>query len=155
MWAINPISNPKFHLWSTLRMKVCFVKILGFINQCNLLQCEDIQSYINLLQLHYCFTSSSFLKIEVRSSSKTSVNLYQTTRCQSPEDNVLHCQRRNNLRSNINMKWRLKSEIVEPQQTYEYIAKQRLGKHIPSATNTQATIKVLPFLCNGEVNTPL
>jgi hypothetical protein len=32
---------------------------------------------------------------------------------------------------------------------------QWFGKHFPAATNTQATIEELPFLFNGEVNTPL
>jgi hypothetical protein len=43
--------------------------------------------------------------------------------------------------------------MVEPEQTS--IAKQRLGNQIATATNTQATIEKLPFLCNGEVNIPL
>jgi hypothetical protein len=47
----------------------------------------------------------------------------------------------------------MKVEIVESEQTS--IATQQLGKHIPAATITQATIEELPFLCNGEVNTPL
>jgi hypothetical protein len=37
----------------------------------------------------------------------------------------------------------------------DVIARQRLCKHIPTATNMQATIEELQFLCNGEVNTPL
>jgi hypothetical protein len=48
---------------------------------------------------------------------------------------------------------RLKAGIVGPEQTS--IARQRLGKHIPAATNTQATIEELPFLCNSKVNTRL
>jgi hypothetical protein len=36
---------------------------------------------------------------------------------------------------------------------YTFIGKQRLGKHIPAATNTQATIEQLQLLCNGGVNT--
>jgi hypothetical protein len=52
-----------------------------------------------------------------------------------------------------NMTWRLKAGIVEPEQTS--ITTQRLVKHIPAATNTQATIEELPLLLNGEVNTPL
>jgi hypothetical protein len=36
-----------------------------------------------------------------------------------------------------------------------FIARQRLGKHSPAATNTQATIEELPFLCNREVNTSI
>jgi hypothetical protein len=47
--------------------------------------------------------------------------------------------------------WRLKAAILEWEQTS--IPRQRLGKHIPAATNTQ-TIE-LPFLYGGEVNTPL
>jgi hypothetical protein len=35
------------------------------------------------------------------------------------------------------------------------IARQRVAKHILAATNTQAAIEELPFLCNGNVNTPL
>jgi hypothetical protein len=46
---------------------------------------------------------------------------------------------------------RLNAEIVKPEQTS--IARQRLDEHIPAATNTQAAIEELPFLCNGEVNT--
>jgi hypothetical protein len=34
------------------------------------------------------------------------------------------------------------------------IARQLLGKHVPAEMKTHATIE-LPFLCNGEVNTPL
>jgi hypothetical protein len=37
--------------------------------------------------------------------------------------------------------------------TCETIARERLGKHIPAATNTQAIIGYLPLLCNGAVNT--
>jgi hypothetical protein len=36
-----------------------------------------------------------------------------------------------------------------------FIVRQRLGKLIPAAMNTQATIEELPFMCNGEVNTTL
>jgi hypothetical protein len=50
------------------------------------------------------------------------------------------------------MTWCLKTGIVEPQQTST--DRQGLGKHIPAATNTQAIIE-LPFICKGEVNTPL
>jgi hypothetical protein len=35
-----------------------------------------------------------------------------------------------------------------------FIARQRLGKRIQAATNTEATIESLPLLCNGAVNTP-
>jgi hypothetical protein len=49
--------------------------------------------------------------------------------------------------------WRLKAEMVETETMS--IARQRFGKHIPAAKNTQATIDELPFLCNFEVNTPL
>jgi hypothetical protein len=35
-----------------------------------------------------------------------------------------------------------------------FIARQRLGKEVPAEKNTQATKRELPFLCNGEVNTP-
>jgi hypothetical protein len=35
------------------------------------------------------------------------------------------------------------------------IARQRLGKRIPVATNTQAEIEELPFRCSDEVGTPL
>jgi hypothetical protein len=44
--------------------------------------------------------------------------------------------------------WRLKAGIVKPEQTT--IARQRLGKHIPAATNTQAKIE-LSILCNTSV----
>jgi hypothetical protein len=40
---------------------------------------------------------------------------------------------------------------MEPEQTT--IVRQQLGKHIPAATNTQATIEELQFLSNGVVNT--
>jgi hypothetical protein len=36
-----------------------------------------------------------------------------------------------------------------------FIATQRLGKHLPAATNTHATTEEVSFLCNVEVNTPL
>jgi hypothetical protein len=35
--------------------------------------------------------------------------------------------------------WSLKAGILEPEQTF--VARQRLGKHIPAETNTHATIK--------------
>jgi hypothetical protein len=35
------------------------------------------------------------------------------------------------------------------------ISRQRLGKHIPAATNTQAKIGLLPLLCSGAVNTTI
>jgi hypothetical protein len=34
-----------------------------------------------------------------------------------------------------------------------FIARQRLGKHIPAATNTQRTTDWLPLLGNGALNT--
>jgi hypothetical protein len=49
--------------------------------------------------------------------------------------------------------WRLKAGVVEPEQTTTAV--QRLGKHIPSATNMQETIEQLPFLRDGDVNTSL
>jgi hypothetical protein len=48
---------------------------------------------------------------------------------------------------------RPKTGIVESEEMC--ILGQRLGKHIPAAPNTQATIEELSFLCNGEVNMPL
>jgi hypothetical protein len=44
----------------------------------------------------------------------------------------------------------MKAGIVEQEQTS--IARQRLSKHIPVATNEQTTIEELSFLCNGEVD---
>jgi hypothetical protein len=38
--------------------------------------------------------------------------------------------------------------IVEPEETY--IARQRLGKHVPTATNTQATIRIVLGCNNGN-----
>jgi hypothetical protein len=35
------------------------------------------------------------------------------------------------------------------------IARQLLGGRVPAEMNARATIKELPFLCNGEVTTPL
>jgi hypothetical protein len=35
-----------------------------------------------------------------------------------------------------------------------FIARQRLVKQIPAEMNTHVRIKELPFLCNGELNTP-
>jgi hypothetical protein len=35
----------------------------------------------------------------------------------------------------------------------EVTAKHRFGKDIPAATNTQATMKELSFVCNSEVDT--
>jgi hypothetical protein len=52
----------------------------------------------------------------------------------------------------LKFKYHLKAGILEPEQMS--IARQRIGKHIPAATSTQETIEELPFLCNGEVNTP-
>jgi hypothetical protein len=37
---------------------------------------------------------------------------------------------------------------------YTFVARQRLGKHIPAATNKQATIEQLPLLCNDAGNSP-
>jgi hypothetical protein len=48
---------------------------------------------------------------------------------------------------------RLKAGIEE--QEWTFIAKQRLGKEVPSEMNKHATIEELPFICNGEVNTSL
>jgi hypothetical protein len=48
--------------------------------------------------------------------------------------------------------WRPKAGIVKSEETS--IARQLLGIHIPAATNTQATIELVPLLCNGAVNTP-
>jgi hypothetical protein len=53
----------------------------------------------------------------------------------------------------VNVTFRLKAGTEEPEQTS--IDRQGLDKHIPAATNMQATIEELPFLCNGEVGTPL
>jgi hypothetical protein len=39
------------------------------------------------------------LMIEATSSSETSVNFYQTTRCYNPEASHLHIRRRENLKS--------------------------------------------------------
>jgi hypothetical protein len=39
--------------------------------------------------------------------------------------------------------------------THISIARQSVVKHILAAKNRQATIEELPFLCNGNVNTPL
>jgi hypothetical protein len=33
------------------------------------------------------------------------------------------------------------------------MSRQRLGKHIPTATNMHATIRLLLLLCNGAANT--
>jgi hypothetical protein len=43
----------------------------------------------------------------------------------------------------------------ESQNNRARAVRKRLGKHIPAATNTQEIIEELPFLCNGEVDTPL
>jgi hypothetical protein len=37
----------------------------------------------------------------------------------------------------------------------QFISRQRLGKQTPAEINTHSTIEELPFLCIGEVNTPL
>jgi hypothetical protein len=47
---------------------------------------------------------------------------------------------------------RLKAGIAEPE--YTFIARKRLGKQVPAEMNMHATVE-LPFLCSGEVNTPL
>jgi hypothetical protein len=66
----------------------------------------------------------------------------------------LHNEELHNLYSSSDiMTWRLKTEIVEPEQTT--FAKQRLGKIFPAATTAQVTIEELPFLCNSEVNIPV
>jgi hypothetical protein len=39
------------------------------------------------------------LMMEVAITSETSVNVYQTTRCNNPEDSHLHTRRRDNLKS--------------------------------------------------------
>jgi hypothetical protein len=38
-----------------------------------------------------------------------------------------------------NVAWRLKAGVTEPEEIY--ITKQRLGKHVPMATSTQATLE--------------
>jgi hypothetical protein len=47
---------------------------------------------------------------------------------------------------------RPKAGIVNSEETTIY--KEKLGKNIPAATNTQVTIEQLPLLCNGTVNMP-
>jgi hypothetical protein len=42
--------------------------------------------------------------------------------------------------------------MAEPEETF--IARQRFGKQVPAEMNTHTTIEELPFLCNGEGNTP-
>jgi hypothetical protein len=49
--------------------------------------------------------------------------------------------------------WCPKAGIVEAEETS--IAREWLGKHIPTAMNTQAPTEELLFLCNSEVDTPL
>jgi hypothetical protein len=39
---------------------------------------------------------------EAASTSETPVNVFQTTRCNNPEDNYLHSRSRENLKSEIN-----------------------------------------------------
>jgi hypothetical protein len=45
--------------------------------------------------------------------------------------------------------------FIKHTMTHMPIARQQLGKHIPVATNVQATIEKLPLLCNGAVNTTI
>jgi hypothetical protein len=46
-------------------------------------------------------------------------------------------------------------EISDVDNTVTFVATQRLSEQVPSEMNTHATIEELPFLCDGEVNTPL
>jgi hypothetical protein len=43
------------------------------------------------------------LMMEATSTSETSANFYQTTRCCNPEDSHLHTRRRENLKSYMNI----------------------------------------------------
>jgi hypothetical protein len=43
--------------------------------------------------------TASIIRVEAVSSSETSINMYQTTRCNVPEDSHLHTRRSENLRS--------------------------------------------------------
>jgi hypothetical protein len=47
----------------------------------------------------YLVKRSIALMMEALSFSETSVNIYQTTRCNYPEDNHIHTRRRENLKS--------------------------------------------------------
>jgi hypothetical protein len=39
--------------------------------------------------------------------------------------------------------------------TGDYIVRQQFGKQFPAEMNTLITTEQRPFLCNGEVNTPI
>jgi hypothetical protein len=49
----------------------------------------------------YCLHHQDDEMMETVSSSETSVNIYQTTRCSIPEDSRLHTRRRENLKSHL------------------------------------------------------
>jgi hypothetical protein len=57
------------------------------------------------------------LMMEAASTSETSVNVYQTTRCNIPEDSRLHIRRRENLKSHL---------IVQP--VYTFLRKRRSNR---------------------------
>jgi hypothetical protein len=47
------------------------------------------------------------------------------------------------------------SESQNSGAKYTFLARERIDKQVPAEMNTHATIEELPFLSNGEVNTPL
>jgi hypothetical protein len=58
--------------------------------------------------------------MEAESTSETSVNLYQTTRRNNPEDNRLHTRRRENLKSQPYSIFSLKQFLNNP-APFEFI----------------------------------
>jgi hypothetical protein len=51
------------------------------------------------------------LMMEAATTSETSVNFYQTTRCYNPDDSYLHTHRRENLKSYTVMNLRVLNEL--------------------------------------------
>jgi hypothetical protein len=55
----------------------------------------------SLVEVYRRFKGACCLYIRAMSTSETSVNIYQTTRCNNPEDSHLHTRRSKNLKSYI------------------------------------------------------
>jgi hypothetical protein len=60
--------------------------VFWVVEPCSLVEASIIRAIITLM-------------MEAASTSETSINFYQTTRCYSPEDSHLHTRRSENLKS--------------------------------------------------------
>jgi hypothetical protein len=83
---------------------VVYCRIVNTTGNSNLLRTIRAWSYEHFAATFLVFlidilTSGLALMMEAARTSETSVNFYQTTRCNNPEDSHLHTHRRENLKS--------------------------------------------------------